>query len=158
MRENHMSSTRTYDDLPLQVVHTYHNHQSQERLLVAPLPSPYFSTFVPKFHSKLLPMWLLAQVCSIFHPIDDTYKNEWTVAKYWIKSQHHHDVSLCSSRDVDCYVKSGCWRPLGSWARWPSLFDSTPGKQQNWTCWQASLRRLDRVRRVFFFQNTQQVS
>jgi len=101
MRENHMSSTRTYDDLPLQVVHTYHNHQSQERLLVAPLPSPYFSTFVPKFHSKLLPMWLLAQVCSIFHPIDHTYKNEWTVAKYWIKSQHHHHVSLCSSRDVD---------------------------------------------------------
>jgi hypothetical protein len=59
------------------------------------------------------------------------------------------------------YVKSGCWRPLGTWSRWPSwpsLFDSTPGKQQNWTCWQASLRRLDRVRRVFFFQNTQQVS
>jgi len=52
-----MTSTHTYDDLPLQVVHTYYrNHQSQERLLMVPLPSPYFSTFVPKFDSKSLPI------------------------------------------------------------------------------------------------------
>jgi hypothetical protein len=161
MRENHMSSTCTYDDPPLQVLHTYRNHQSWERLFVVPLQSPYFNTFVPKFHSKLLPIWLLTQVCSIFDPIDHIYKNEWTEIKYRIKSQHykkHHDVSLCSSRDVDGYVKSGCWRPLGSWAKWPSSFDSTPGKQQNWICWQAYRRRLDRVRRVFIFQNTQQFS
>jgi hypothetical protein len=104
-------------DLPLQVAHTYRNHQSQERLLVVPPLSPYFSTFVSKFHSKLLLIWLLKQVCSIFHPIDHIYENEWTQVKYRIKSQHykkHHDVSLCSSRDVDwlCeeWVLTGLWK------------------------------------------------
>jgi hypothetical protein len=37
-------------------------------------------------------------------PLTTHIKNEWTQVKYRIKSQHykkHHDVPLCSSRDVD---------------------------------------------------------